>query len=62
MARHFAIISHDQSPTTTDDGKTFVTDALYHQKAHMLGHGIKLACFKIMLKMSICKDHEACIW
>ncbi|NP_001074731.1 glutamate-rich protein 6 [Mus musculus] len=34
MARHFAIISHDQSPTTTDDGKTFVTDALEIQKTY----------------------------
>lgn len=61
MARHFTIIP-EQSPLGIEEGKTFVMDALRHQKAHMLGQGIKLAYLKIMLKMFVHKYHAACIW
>lgn len=53
MARHFAIVSHEQSNPLTEEGKGVVRDAVWHHKAQMLSQGIKLAHVTVILRAFI---------
>ncbi|OBS77804.1 hypothetical protein A6R68_19807 [Neotoma lepida] len=64
MARHFAIISNEQStpPLPSEEGKAVVMevvvmDAIQHQKAQTLCQGMKLAYVKIILEVFIYSKH-----
>lgn len=62
MARHFAIVSHEQSNPVQEEGKGVVGgDAVRHQKARMLGRGIKSAQVTVTLKAFVCKCHRVCV-
>lgn len=62
MARHFAIVSHEPSTPLTEDGKGVVGDAVRHQKAQMLGRGIKSVHATEMLRAFIWKCHRICVY